>query len=395
MTLPPEAATSTYRYDVVFLEVWKKLVSFGDPLYPYGNVQSLAFADNEILWDVIGAETTKRVQTQYRIRTFPSTLYNISVDPSLYPEGLGWSNVKAVGGNTEGNYTTVSFVNSGEKDIGLYIAGDGSPASQELLNTVDGYVYAIPMFMVYRRGSGSLFTPSNIHNNLYAWADANVGTGSDRPDGKYSNIVYSDDIIDLRHQIITSGKDLEGILQNSFRKLLTNQLSTSLGQGFINGTGGTKVFPGGSTLFKQEQLNGHDSSLANIGNGCASPDFKRRVYDNADIISDHNVIEVPMFDPLSTGHWGYGSFLVSTFFSSSIGQIISVDGLYYVGNDLTSGISGAVPNWILHGSSAADFAIELQPSSVIPNCAQFIWSLLLNTMRREQDFSMYLRNFMK
>ena len=225
MTLPPEASTSTYRYDIVFLEVWKKLVSFGDPLYPFGNVQSLAFADNEILWDVIGAETSKRVQIQYRVRTFPSALYNISVDPVLYPEGLGWSNVKAIGGNAEENYTSTSFVSAGEKDIGLYIAGDGSPTSQELLNTVDGYVYAIPMFMVYRRDytPDSVFNSNNIHNNAYNRVDAVADIGSDRPDGKYSNIVYSDDIVDIRHQIVTSGKDLDGILQDSFRKLMTNK----------------------------------------------------------------------------------------------------------------------------------------------------------------------------
>lgn len=51
----------------------------------------------------------------------------------------------------------------GEKindDIGLYVAGDGGNASRkELFKTLDGYVYAIPMFRLYRKPSCGKCTP--------------------------------------------------------------------------------------------------------------------------------------------------------------------------------------------------------------------------------------------
>lgn len=324
LTLPP--VSSVYRYDIVFLEVWKKLVSSTDPIYPYGNVQSIPFASNEIMWDVVGAETTKRVQIQYRIRTYTSDSYNTSVDPAMYPEGLGWSNVKPVGGNAEGSYVTnagVYFKSAGIRDAGLYIAGEGTEEHKEILNTVDGFVYAIPMFLVYRRGAGYPFSSSSVHNSLAVYGDA----GSDRPDNKFADVVYADDVVDLRHQLITSGKDLEGILQESFRKLVTNELNTSLNQGFTTNNQRV-VCSGGSSLLKVDQLNGHSSIIPSVGNGVSLADFKRRAYSNSKVTSDHNVFNItaPM------GGWVSGTTLVSSFFSSSLGSITSIDGLYFTDN---------------------------------------------------------------
>ena len=336
MTLPE--VSSTYRYDIVFLEVWKKLVSYTDPIYPYGNVQAVPLADNEIMWDVIGAETTKRVQIQYRIRTFPNANPNNPVDPNMYPEGLGWSGVQPIGGRDAGDYVTTSgtyFKSAGHRDIGLYIAGDGSEAHKTLFNTVDGFVYAIPMFLVYRRGLGYTFTASNTHSTVSVLGDS----GSDRPDGKYSNAIYADDIIDTRHQLITSGKSLEGILKESFRKLISNELNTSLNQGFTS-SNQKIICSGGSSLLKVDQVNGTDSFIPNIGNGCLTPDFKRRAYCNAGLLSDHNVFQVPT----PVGGWQEGTTVVpvSSFFSSSLGAIESVDGLYFV--DPLTNASGYVTN---------------------------------------------------
>src|SRR6056297_2065528 len=41
---PP--TSDSYRYDFVFLEVWKKLIGENDPIYPYGNTDSIAYANN-------------------------------------------------------------------------------------------------------------------------------------------------------------------------------------------------------------------------------------------------------------------------------------------------------------------------------------------------------------
>ena len=363
LTLPN--VTNNYRYDIVFLEVWKKLVSYGDPVYPYGNVQSLAFPDNEILWNVIGAETTKRVQIQYRIRTYPSLSYNISVDPALYPEGLGWSNVVPTGGNSTGTYVANNtygpingFYSAGAKDIGLYIAGDGSSAAQTALNTVDGYVYAIPMFLVYRRSYNTPFSPNNIHSSAYAWSDAASGLSTDRPDGQYADVVYSEDFIDVRHQVITSNVELDSIFKESFRKLTTGDLNTTLGKGFAGSN--TKITcSGGNTLLKVEQLNSISPTLPNIGTGVSTNDFKRRAYSQASLISDHNVFQIPINGTGSGTIWNYGIIPISDFFTSSIGEIVSIDGLYYI--DSSVGDEGAVIDWAPVGTTAINLQLSLYP----------------------------------
>jgi hypothetical protein len=202
----------------------------------------------------------------------------------------------------------------------LYIAGDGSDSAKTLFNTVDGYVYAIPMFMVYRRGVGFLFNPSSVHTSVSVWGSS----GSDRPDGKYADVVYSDDVIDVRHQLVTSGKDLEGILNESFRKLIANELKTSLGQGFT-ANNQRVVCSGGSTLLKIDQLNGTTSYIPNIGTGCFSSDFKRRAYCNANLTSNHNVYQVPT----PVGGWVVGAIPMPPFVTS-VGEIATIDGLYFM-----------------------------------------------------------------
>jgi hypothetical protein len=323
LTLPP--ATGSYRYDIVFLEVWRKLVGASDSIFPYGNVKSTPFSDNEIVWDVIGAETTKRVQIQYRIRTFPSESYGNLLNTELYPDGLGGTNVRPIGGNAEGAYVTTSgyhFKNAGPRDSGLYIAGDGSSTAKSLLNTVDGYVYAVPMFLIYRRAAGISYSPNNVHGSNVTRADAISGKVSDRPDGKYSDVIVADDIIDARHQLLTSGSSVNASIEKSFRKLITGDLKTTVGQGYT--TSGQKlVCTGGSECIKVEQLNGSSSTLPNIGSGVSSG-LHRRAYSKAGLQHDHNIIEVP----INGSTWKDGNISIPSFLPSTYGTIISIDGFY-------------------------------------------------------------------
>lgn len=299
--------TGIFRYDVVFLEVWKKLIGQDDFIYPYGNVDVAPFSNNEIVWSIIGAETTKRVQIQYKIRTIQS------IDPSRYPDGLGSSNIRSY---IDSRYYYKSV---GHKDIGLYRAGNGS------LDTVDGYSYAIPMFIIYRRAQGIPYSPSTIHGSTVTRALAATGTVSDRPDGKYSDVIVADDIIDVRHQLVTSGEELEAVLRKSFRSLVVGNLKTTVGQGFT--TGGQKlVCSGGSECIKIDQLNGSSSSLPSIGSGYSGSGLARRVYSKSEGNKDHNTVSVP----INGSTWQEGSISISTFLPSSYGTVLSVDGFYYV-----------------------------------------------------------------
>ena len=173
-------------YDFVFLEVWRKLVGTNDYIYPYGNVLSTPYTDNEIEWSTIGTETTKRVQIQYRIR-----VVDINSMPDPTSDGFD-STIYPIGGRTAGEYqyALYAFTKYGASDIGLYVSGDGSEESQTILGTVDGYVYAIPMFMVSRRTKWDpIFTASTMRRAFVGKEDQALGYVLDRPDGALADVV--------------------------------------------------------------------------------------------------------------------------------------------------------------------------------------------------------------
>lgn len=152
---PPPSNSGESRADFVFLEVWKARVpsspsTLNKPsasgIYQYGNVEGgYSHLTDDLIDPEIGAETTQRVQIQYRIRVQKGI-----VGLSSYPEGFDPSVVKAQGAAT----TPTSFVFSNMRtelgDPGLWRAGDGT---QNSLGTVDGYVYAIPISVVFRRNT--------------------------------------------------------------------------------------------------------------------------------------------------------------------------------------------------------------------------------------------------
>lgn len=159
-----EPPTHGYREDLVFLEAWFEYVDYED--------------DPDIFDSRIGIETSRRKKLNWRIRSVAG------VDFNRYTKGLGYTYdnntweayAVAQGGNEETpNYPLVStngttqemFYSAGNRrsskldsraiykdDEGLYIAGDGTQQSKDLLKTADGYVYAIPLFRVKRRNSG-------------------------------------------------------------------------------------------------------------------------------------------------------------------------------------------------------------------------------------------------
>ena len=309
-------------YDFVFLEVWRKLVGTNDYIYPYGNVLSTPYTDNEIEWSTIGTETTKRVQIQYRIR-----VVDINSMPDPTSDGFD-STIYPIGGRTAGEYQYASyaFTKYGASDIGLYVSGDGSEESQTILGTVDGYVYAIPMFMVSRRTKwDTIFTASTMRRAFVGKEDQALGYVLDRPDGALADVVYKDDIVDFRHQILSSGKDVETLLEQTVSKLIAGELTTAVKTGFGAAGATTSSSVGGGTLTKVECLN-TSGSIPSIGTGSGTlaTDFKRRSFCNAEYTHDHNVLEIP-----HTGLWAIGdTFDPSILLTLPAGSIVTVDGFY-------------------------------------------------------------------
>lgn len=223
---PATIGLSHHRYDFVFLEVFKTLLTgnaiahkpSATTIYKEGNVQnSTSTLSDDIIDPVIMLETSKRVQIQYRIRIkegvlAPNNQNSNIFDSSTYAQG---------GASTP--ISPYTFVNQGSSgDYGLWRSGNGDNASRTQLQTIDGYVYAIPIALVFRRANAA-YDDENL-DGQQASAISIPGT-SDRPDGLYNDSVALSDVIDLRHQTVTN-IDYNMLLDEAINDLLTGNNTT-------------------------------------------------------------------------------------------------------------------------------------------------------------------------
>jgi hypothetical protein len=141
-------------------------------------------------------------------------------------------------------------------------------------------------------------------------------------------VIYKDDIVDFRHKVLSSGKDVEMLLDQTVSKLVAGELTTAVKRGFgTDGDTNITASIGGGTLTKVECLNA-SSGIPTIGTGSGTTDydFKRRVFSNAEYTHDHNVIRVPVN---GSGVWAVGTFSVASVLSTApTGTVVSVDGFY-------------------------------------------------------------------
>ena len=224
-----------------------------DHVYRHGNNDSsVAVALEDDLQDpIINVESTKRVQVQYRIRV---TGASEAVNFKTQADGFSNANVFAQGGQSSPN-TSYPFVKADGSstslssdagaydtiDNGLFIAGDGSSTASSDLDSVDGFVYAIPICFVHRRndawdsGTGNGFDPQNNTNGGLIHTHAgfintqvgSIGAGlSDRPDGYFADILEETDLLDLRRHISPNGVDLAAELQYQMKCLLDGNYRT-------------------------------------------------------------------------------------------------------------------------------------------------------------------------
>jgi len=224
-----------------------------DKIYRHGNVDSPSgvWLDDDIEDTVVDAETTKRVQVQYRLRTTGQT---IAVNHKTQPEGFSNTAILAQGAeaspvagypfvaadlsSTSSNSSAVAY---DREDSGLWVAGDGSSTAASALGTVDGFVYAIPVCFVFRRnnsyngGAGSGWDPqTNANGGLPSthtgFTNPQVGViavgESDRPDGAFSDAINSRDLLDLRRHVAAMGFDFAAELQFQMQSLLDGQTAT-------------------------------------------------------------------------------------------------------------------------------------------------------------------------
>jgi len=225
-----------------------------DTIYRNGCVQAPAPVNlpDDLADPVIDAETTQRVQLQWRIRT---TGQAEAVNFKTQPFGFENVNITAQGAQAApvalytfvpADSTTVSGPSSavayGQRDPGLWVAGDGSQGSATALGTADGFVYAVPLAMVFRRndaGAGVGFDPLNNTNGalpyghgLFTNPSLPGGAGnvpanvSDRPDGRFADAIVIGDVLDLRRSVSPTGIDLATELGRQVQFLLDGKNNT-------------------------------------------------------------------------------------------------------------------------------------------------------------------------
>ena len=195
---------SKQREDLVILEFWFRELRPHDNIPLYGGIENEP-VDFAMLDYRIAMQTTNRVQLQWRIRVVDD-----DIDEILPHYDNGNTDISELKINPQGPrkapidgyiYTT------DKKDPFLFVAGDGMN-SVLTTDTIDGYIYAIPLFEVSRlniAGYDAYHNPAGGRN----WKDETSISDRVSTDGKFANVIYINDINDQRYQAYLGTKELD------------------------------------------------------------------------------------------------------------------------------------------------------------------------------------------
>jgi hypothetical protein len=233
----PAAPSANLRVDLLWIEVWlQNVVRSGPSFYPYGAVGSqsspLTSADDPTLRGNVGfygGNNGDYFQLRHRLRV--STV----AAPDYNPFGMSdQTNVLAQGGNSSvpGSPTARNvFVAAQDTqgDPSLWVAGTGDSTSKSELGTIDGYVYAVPVALVFRRNTGQ-WTISNQNGTKTSGGNGSWATeDSARPDYHYHDKIEFEDLVILAPSTVSERTNLNRILEESFDRLLRGELHTRHG----------------------------------------------------------------------------------------------------------------------------------------------------------------------
>ena len=216
----PESPYTGSREDLAFLEVWFQEVAPSgskedddENVYKYGGKDSGTLT-NDLEDSIAGAETTRRVQLRWKIRTVSD------IDFTTYPKGIdNATRVKARGNSSSDTSYSFSL-----KTGNLYVAGDGSSDSCTSLGCIDGYVFAIPLFRVHRRNQTSYSSSDN------AEGAPSYTSGKVIPSGKFYDVIDSGDITHLWNYCTFYSDDNHTDMDVAVKELFgsTRQLSVEI-----------------------------------------------------------------------------------------------------------------------------------------------------------------------
>lgn len=255
LTAGPTGA-GTQRADLVFLEVFRKLVpaspstdgkSASSRIWQNGNVKTSAADDttlnyaDDTLDTNVNVETTRRVQIQYRLRAVAGV--NLFAHPyGMDDPAVVANTVPASATAPNGTATAFTYVNqSANGDPGLWVAGSANPANG--LGTVDGFMYAIPLLGLFRRNTAAFNRLTNHNGGV-----ASPGP-SDRPDGLFHDIIAPEDIVDLRSGVSPRGWALPEVLEKATNAIFDNTLRTEIVDTAPDGAGNS-----GTTVLRANEI---------------------------------------------------------------------------------------------------------------------------------------------
>lgn len=207
------APSSGSRFDLVFLEVWREELNSSDTIYPWGNVDTEeSIITNDIDDNRYSGSINSIVAIRSRIRVVDN------IDYANNPLGMTDSSVTARGGGSSSSSLSFSY-----QGRGLWRAGDGNSSSRTALNSTDGYVYSIPIAVIFRRNQSNWNAASNPNG-----AEA-IGTTATRPDGLSYNEIEARDIDDIRTHALLQ-HDFEGTTRQYRDLMARNTLRLGLRQ---------------------------------------------------------------------------------------------------------------------------------------------------------------------
>lgn len=221
------------RKDLVILEFWFKELSLYDKVPAYGGVDNDALAYN-IVDSRIGCQTTNKIQLQWRIRAITG---DYDEDAPHYNDGvtdISKLNIHPRGPRTN-ELTKYTFATA-KNDPHMFIAGEDG-VTNSIFGTVDGKIYAIPLFEVHRLNQSG-YTIKNNEGAL-CWKDETSVSDRITLDGKFANVIYTNDVLDDRHLSAIGEKGFNDVYLrqdkfNEYNNKVINQISSNVDQNTEN-----------------------------------------------------------------------------------------------------------------------------------------------------------------
>ena len=246
------------RIFVVFLEMWGRAldpvsgagyhVSDSGELYFYpggcvGSGNPTQFPDSSLdpFQNIV---TTLRVQTQWRLVVEPLSSLAYDFEAHRYgldPDVAAGSSIpyRGFSGSEDTGYAYAPLLDvTGEPC--LWRAGNGVGGTTQ--SSIDGYTYAMPVALVFQRNK----SPYDASNNPFGCA-REVGTGtlssgiSGRPDGKFVDIIYEDDVVDARLSVSLVGYDPDTLVKQGISDIFSGAHTTKISRGETPGNKATAL----------------------------------------------------------------------------------------------------------------------------------------------------------